>query len=204
MLLSFLFAIAVSIDAFAVGLAYGIKAIEIKQDKIWAVAFCSGLMFALAMLFAQKVSLFFRKEILDFVGAVLLILLGSYFLWQYAGDKKKNLRANSHYFDSYFGMITEMLQESNYADLDRSGEISLKEATYLGVMLALDAFCVGISAAWFGLAVWLTVAFVIASAGGFLILGLRFGKQGKDCNILGIIPGILLIGMGFMKILVGL
>ena len=204
MLLSFLFAIAISIDAFVVGLAYGIKEIEIKQDKIWAVAFCSGLMFALSMLVAQKISFFFQKETLDIVGAILLVLLGCYFLWQYFRDKKRNLRARVRCSDSYFGIITEMLQDANYADLDRSGEISLKEAIYLGVMLAIDAFGVGLSAAWFGLKVWVTVAFVIVGAGGFLILGLRFGKQGKDCGVLEIVPGILLIGMGVLKILVGL
>jgi putative Mn2+ efflux pump MntP len=102
------------------------------------------------------------------------------------------------------GLVIQILRKPQVADVDRSGSISSSEAVMLGVALSIDAFGAGLGAALLGLPALLTAAVIALSSAFFLIsgtyVGLRFSAK-RSRHALSVLPGILLIMMGIMKML---
>lgn len=102
------------------------------------------------------------------------------------------------------GLVIQILRTPQAADVDRSGIISASEAVMLGVALSLDAFGAGLGAALLGLPALLTAVVIAVSSAVFLVsgtqLGLRFSSK-RGMGALSILPGILLIMMGILKLL---
>lgn len=102
------------------------------------------------------------------------------------------------------GLVIQILRTPQAADFDKSGTISASEAIMLGVALSIDAFGAGLGAAMIGLPVLLTALTITASSALFLVGGIRFGfrfSAWKGMQTLSVLPGILLIMMGIMKLL---
>ncbi|CAM4258870.1 putative Mn2+ efflux pump MntP [Paenibacillus endophyticus] len=102
------------------------------------------------------------------------------------------------------GLVIQILKTPQAADVDKSGTISASEAVMLGVALSLDAFGAGLGAALIGLPSLLTALTIAAASAIFLIGGMRFGfrfSAWRGMQTLSLLPGILLIMMGIMKLL---
>lgn len=102
------------------------------------------------------------------------------------------------------GLVVQILRTPQAADVDKSGTISASEALMLGVALSIDAFGAGLGAAMIGLPALLTALTIAASSAIFLVGGIRFGfrfSAWKGMQTLSLLPGILLIVMGIMKLL---
>ncbi|WP_028609995.1 MntP/YtaF family protein [Paenibacillus harenae] len=102
------------------------------------------------------------------------------------------------------GLVIQILRTPQAADVDKSGTISASEAVMLGVALSLDAFGAGLGAAMIGLPALLTSLTIAAASAMFLVGGIRFGfrfSTWKGMHALSLLPGILLIMMGIMKLL---
>ncbi|WP_424768378.1 MntP/YtaF family protein [Paenibacillus sp. sgz302251] len=102
------------------------------------------------------------------------------------------------------GLVIQILRTPQAADVDKSGTISASEAVMLGVALSLDAFGAGIGAALLGLPALLTALTIALASAIFLIGGIRFGfrfSSWRGMQTLSLLPGILLIMMGIMKLL---
>jgi putative Mn2+ efflux pump MntP len=102
------------------------------------------------------------------------------------------------------GLVVQILRKPQMADVDRSGTISPSEALLLGFALSLDSFGAGLGAAMIGFSPLLT-ALVLSTASGLLLLagmqvGFRFAAW-PPMRALSILPGIMLIVMGVMKML---
>jgi putative Mn2+ efflux pump MntP len=102
------------------------------------------------------------------------------------------------------GLVIQILKTPSVADWDHSGNISMSEATLLGIALSLDAFGAGIGAALIGFAPLVTAATIAAASGSFIGAGLAVGYRFANLNWirkLSILPGCILILMGILKLL---
>ncbi len=182
-----LFALAVSSDGFVVGLAYGIRKIKIPLLSLLVICVASAGSVTLAMLLGRGLSTLLQPEMASRVGALTIIAIGLFFLMQLVRDRIGAIEENGDYPLLSFkikplGVIIQILKEPSTADFDRSGEIGIREAFFLGLALAMDAFGAGIGISLAGYNILFTalsvgvLKFLLVSGG--LILG---RKVTSDC-----------------------
>ncbi|WP_168122050.1 sporulation membrane protein YtaF [Paenibacillus sp. HB172176] len=222
-------AFAVSVDGFGVGVTYGLRKIRIPVLSVAIIACCSGLIIWLSMQAGAWLSVWISASAAKWIGAFILILIGCWALFQLARSKRDNngpdnkCEADSSNREARLaddtttetlsviklelkslGLVIQILRTPQAADVDRSGVISPGEAFMLGVALSLDAFGAGLGAALLGLPALLTAIVIAVSSALFLIsgtqIGLRFATT-RTMNALSVLPGILLIMIGIMKLL---
>lgn len=102
------------------------------------------------------------------------------------------------------GLVIQILRTPQAADVDKSGTISASEAVMLGVALSFDAFGAGIGAAMIGLPALMTALVIAAASALFLLSGIGFGfrfSNWRGMQALSVLPGLLLIVMGILKLL---
>jgi putative sporulation protein YtaF len=114
------------------------------------------------------------------------------------GEKKNCSRTGFLYF------FKKILMEPQEADLDNSGSINSKEAFFLGLALASDAFGAGIGVALTGFNPWVTSLMVGVSKFFLISLGLFWGHLSREKISLfpaHFLAGGLLILLGIFNIL---
>lgn len=184
-----LLALALSLDSLTVGLLYGARGIKLPWAAMAVVSGASGLLLAGAMSGGQALSAVLPAGVAQRLGALLLVGVGlwiTYQTWRSHGRpgaaapapvpglsepsptpggplKVWRLRLGS------IGVVIEILREPGAADIDHSGHISLTEACFLGIALALDSVAAGLGAAMAGFS---PLGLPLAAAGGSL--GLMF------------------------------
>ncbi|KGK88110.1 sporulation protein [Desulfosporosinus sp. HMP52] len=214
-----LMAVALSLDGFGVGLAYGLRRIRIPVNSLIAIAMCTVLAMGVSMLFGGWVTLWLELIPARLLGAVILLALGVFQLGKairngseevfpeavpamaYA-QPKAVLEPVFRFQLQLFGLVIQVLKTPDIADVDGSGVISLKESLLLGSALAIDAFASGIGAAMAGMT--LSVIGVVALT---QIMMLRLGQQmaGKIpvywTSKAEYLPGVVLILIGLGKLI---
>lgn len=204
------FGITVSLDGFLAAVAYGARRIRLTALASALVSLASAFMLWLAMQVGQFFNYFLPVRGSRLLGAVLLLAVGIYLIYQEKSAVERpalarplkeerllaqlNLRA--------FGLIVQILQDPTTADRDRSGVITWQEAGLLALALSLDSFGVGIGAALSGIDAG-AVAWVagLATLSFLLIgweLGYRLGK--KTGHRLIYLPGLILVGLGLVNL----
>ena len=214
-----LMAIALSLDGFGVGLAYGLRRIRIPMSSLIAIALCTVFAMGISMLFGSWVTSWLSFIPARLLGATILLTLGVFQLaraiWNGQRDnfpeavpamavamQKPVLEPIFRFQLSLFGFVIQVLKTPAIADVDGSGGISLRESLLLGSALAMDAFASGIGAAMAGMT--LSVIGLVALT---QIMMLRFGQQmaGKiPENWIAkaeYLPGVVLILVGLGKLI---
>lgn len=205
-----LFALALNMDAFATGVAYGIRRIKIPPGSLLIISGLSVLAIALSMLAGNVLAGFLSEAFARRLGGIILLLIGGWFVWQ---SLRKNGAQNSgtteetktllHIRIYSLGLVIHVLREPHRADLDRSGEISVQEAFLLGAALAMDSFGAGFAVCLLGFDLVLTAALVGIGHIVLTYLGLLTGRGfgatwlGKQFSVL---PGCILIFLGLAKL----
>ena len=213
-------ALALSMDAFGVGMAYGLKRIRIPLVSMGIIALCTGLAMAISMLFGQLLTSYLTVISPAIVGAGILIAIGSFQLVQAIRNRNVQEEAlpvmSSAVYqqesDSYktllkinlsmFGLVIQVLKTPDVADMDGSGTISPAESILLGAALALDAFASGMAVTMTGFPYYIIGLVAVMTA-----LMIRSGQMliGKiPCGFLSkakYLPGIMLIAIGILKIM---
>lgn len=212
-LLSYLlFALALNLDSFGAGLAYGARQIKVPPLSLIIISLISMTAICISMLGGKFLLSFIAVPLAHRLGGVLLLLIGLWVLLQTRTGKKhvENSGARKNTGDRVIeirirplGLIIQVLKEPALADLDRSGAISPAEAVILGAALAMDAFGAGFAVSMLGFSL-LTTALVVG-LGHFLLtyLGLLAGRTITGSTIgrrLTILPGCILIILGLFKI----
>lgn len=216
-----LLAFAVSIDSFGAGMAYGLRNIRIPLKSVSVIALCSGIAMLLSMYIGAGLAALLPIEVANGIGATILIGIGVWAL--FSGQAEKNgeppkYDKNGDDFDSghergaskevwtfeikQLGLVIHILKKPTIADMDRSGTITVGEATLLGCALSLDAFGAGLGAAMIGLPVWSTATLIALMSALFLLSGLQVGlrfRQAMWLRRLHYVPGALLIMMGLSR-----
>ncbi|TVY06927.1 MntP/YtaF family protein [Paenibacillus cremeus] len=225
-----LLAFAVSLDGFGVGVMYGLRKIRIPLPSLAIICCWSGVIIYLSMQIGVLMSRFVAPSAAKDVGAVILMGIGVWALYQMFSEKREDAEQDDVgesqpsgdaaplvvaesapatakevlYIElKRFGLVIQILRTPSIADMDRSGNISPYEATLLGLALSLDAFGAGIGAALLGFTPWLTASVIALASGTFLSTGLAIGfrfAELKWIRKLSILPGFVLIIMGIMKL----
>lgn len=213
-----LMAVALSLDGFGVGLAYGLRRIRIPINSLIAISLCTVLAMGTSMLFGGWVTLWLKLIPARILGASILLALGLFqlgkVLWNRNGEPlpeavpamaaaQANLVLEPVFRLQlrFFGLVIQVLKTPDIADVDGSGVISLKESFLLGCALAVDAFASGIGAAMAGMT--LSVIGIVALTQIFM---LRLGQQmaGKiPANWIDkaeYLPGAVLVLIGLGKL----
>ena len=184
-----LMAVALSLDGFGVGLAYGLRRIRIPMSSLIVIALCTVFAMGISMLFGSWVMLWLRFIPARLLGATILLTLGFFQLARAIWNRKREIFPQAvlamavvvqkpvlepvfRFQLSFFGLVIQVLKTPDIADVDGSGGISLRESLLLGSALAMDAFASGIGAAMAGMT--LSVIGIVALT---QIMMLRLGQQ---------------------------
>jgi len=205
-----IFALAVSMDGFGVGFAYGMRKIKIPLFSLLIICLSSAAAITLSMFFGGLVRNLFNPAFGERFGAGVIVLVGLYLIFQALaapGNKKisdtqpyKVFRLNL----SRLGIVIEVLRQPAKADFDRSGTINSWEAMVLGFALAMDALGAGFGAAVAGFRIWLTPVLVAVCKFLLVSAGVNLGKNASSKRLSGrfvsVLPGLILILIGIAKI----
>ena len=178
-----LLALSASIDALSLGITYGIQKTKMSKTAniiiFMIVLVCSSI----AILVGHFLSLLFSPTLSISLGSSLLIILGLYNI--YKGIKKSNTFVNF--------------------DTDNSNYIDNKEATAIGLAVAVDASCVSMGAGIIGYISFILPVFrgffhtLFVNCGKFVAKS-AVEKLNIPSHVLSIISGILLVLIGFLRI----
>ena len=220
MLLNCLFlAISSSIDSLGIGITYGIKNTKITMGAKSILFFISFIISIISIYFGNLLKYIFPNFLIHYLGSSLLILMGLFMCFQsvkvskqeYKIENDKNLKISDtekiySVFIKCLGITIKIIKNPNSSDLDKSNVIDSKEALFLGLALSLDSFCIGIG---FSMINTFSIIFPLLTSCFqlfFLSLGIYCGKKLYSFsklpdNIWSIISGILLIIIGFCKMI---
>ena len=220
MLLNCLFlAISSSIDSLGISITYGIKNTKITIGAKSILFFISFIISIISIYFGNLLKFIFPDFLIHYLGAFLLILMGLFMCFQSLKKSKrddivknsKNLEMSDtekiySFFIKCLGITIKIIKNPSSSDLDKSNIIDSKEALFLGLALSLDSFCIGIG---FSMLNTFSIIFPLLTSCFqlfFLSLGNYCGKKLYSFsklpdNIWSTISGILLIMIGFCKII---
>ena len=177
-----LLALSASIDALSLGITYGIKKTKMSRVGNLIIFLILLILSGISVLVGQYISILFSPTFSVFIGSSLLILLGIYNIYKAQNNISTNFDADN----------------SNYVDT--------KEAFILGLAVAVDASCVSLGSGMIGLSSLILPIFMaifhtfFVNCGNFVATSIV--KKLKISNkFLSILAGIILIFIGFLRIL---
>lgn len=191
MLNSLVLAISTSIDSLGIGITYGIKSTKISLIGKVILFVISLLSTYLSIFLGNFIQNIFPNFLTKLIGSFILIFMGIYICFE-------ALKNKNNYSNIFNNPIS--------SDLDNSKIIDSKESLFLAIALSLDSLCIGIGSTisdidltFFPLLVSI-FQIVLLSLGTFL--GLHISQIYKlPRNIWNILSGLLLILIGFIKLL---
>lgn len=195
-----LFALYSNLDNLVIGIAYGIKKINIKIFSNLIIAFITSTGTFLAMSIGFYITNFLPHNIANALGSLLIILLGGYFIYK----SESNLINNSKSNDLALKDIDDMIEYAKKTDLDNSGDINMRESLLISFGLALNNLGSGVAASVTGISISLTVVFTFILSIFTIIIGQYLGNSflGK---LLGryapLLSGFLLIILGILELI---
>ncbi len=203
-----LFALAVSADGFVVGVAYGVRQIKIPIISLLVVSLASALAVSFSMFCGKGLALFLSQDAAALIGSALIIIIGLYFMLQAGKERIGSIDCSEDVplltlEIKTLGIIIHILKEPSSADFDASGEISLKEAFFLGIALAMDALGAGLGMAMAGCKIFFTalcvgvLKFILVNSG--ILLG-RVLKSETLKNYSSLAAGLILIIIGVCEL----
>ncbi|MFQ3542533.1 manganese efflux pump [Halobacillus rhizosphaerae] len=192
-----LFVIALSLDSFGVGCIIGMKKILLTARGVITIGLVSGSCFLFSSYLGELVLPFISEQYANRIGACTLIAIGLFYLIQNlrnSEDKQKKERS--------WTQPARVFQDPEAADIDHSGGIRGKEVLLLGAALSFDSFGAGVSGALIGVSPLLTSLLISISTSLMLFGGILSGsKLSNKIDKLSIIPGLLLIMIGIIKLI---
>lgn len=198
LLSALLFSLSSNLDNVVVGTAYGLKKIKIKLPANLIIALITSAGTFLSMSLGVYISKFLPNYIANGFGALIIIILGSYFTIQSLikliyNKKSKGLALKD---------ITDMIEYAEKSDLDNSGDINTNEALLVAFSLTFNNVGTGVAASITGVSIQFTVILTFI----FSLLTIKFGETIGN-HVLGsflgkyapLLSGILLIILGIIE-----
>jgi len=204
-----LLGLAVSIDGFVAGIAYGLKNIRMPFTSLSIVGVVAGICTAIAMVMAYLVGQFINTDVAIAIGALLLIMLGLWSLFQeyitkdiafYEMDGEVTARKLTF---SLGRLVISIMSKPETADVDKLGIISPLEAVFLGVALGADAMVGTFAATLMGpmplyTPVVIGIIHMLCIASGFYSSQKFISERMK--KRFPYLPGALLILLGILRL----
>ena len=204
-----LFALAVSSDGFIVGVAYGVRKIRLPIMSLLVICIASATAVTVAMFCGKGLSYFLNPNTASRLGALTIMAIGLFFLLQSFRQKLCVMEENGKeplisLNLKPLGIIIQILKEPSSADFDSSGEIGTREAFFLGLALAMDAFGAGIGIAMAGYNILLTAVCVGMLKFILVSSGIKLGKVVTNERwqyLSSVLTGIILLALGTSELI---
>lgn len=188
--------IAINIDSLLIGVAYGIAKIHMSFASKAGISLATGIVLSITVLFGSYFANIFHNIWTQWLAAILLLIFGSILLiCSYSSED-------------------QILNNPEKADSNSDKIISFKEALLLGIALSVDSLGAGFSLGLMEDGNFLIPAAVFVVNILFLTVGECLGKMIQQTDLKSLtkikmrmdkaaayIPGVLLIILGFWKIL---
>ncbi len=203
------FAIALSLDAFSAGFAYGLRRIKIPLVSYCALICASMFIVGLSVFFGSAVAQIIPPVWGEKLGGMILLGIG---LWWLFRPRKNNKNINQEDQKikkivelrlASLAVIIQIFEEPVCADIDASGVISIQESLFLAFALSVDALGAVFGAALAGSVGIQTVLFIAIFQLFFLLLGVYLGRSSTFMWMRTqgpVIAGLLLCMLGLLKI----
>lgn len=205
-----LIAIAISMDSFSVGVAYGIKDIKVPLHSLVVLDIISVTLLSLGLFAGNLLTRLIPQIATNLVGAGILLIIGLWFLIQgwlnYRFPKEKVHEPTSIAIISInsLGIAINVLRDPSKIDLDISGVIDTKEAIVLGIALAIDSLAIGIAVSLSSFSTILLTLLLVAILNlVFLLSGIHVGKNYIASRLkekTSFIPGCILVILGLTRL----
>lgn len=171
-----LLAISLSIDAFGLGIAYGLRKIKFPIISMIIICLFSFFYSTLALFAGQYISCIISTNVSKYIGISILFSMG---LW--------------------------IIRNPLDVDINDSGCLHIKESILLSLALSIDSIGVGVASALSGLISLLVPLFTGIFQFLFLLIGTTLGKKllhpsFKNKKILSILPGLILILFAILRL----
>lgn len=200
LLSALLFSLSSNLDNVVVGTAYGLKKIKIGIITNLIIAIITSAGTFLSMYLGVYISKFLPHYIANSFGAGTIIILGGYFVIQ----STIKLINNKNSKELALKDIDDMIEYAEKSDLDKSGDINIKEAVFVAFALTFNNLGTGVAASITGVSIQFTVIFTFILSLLSIMLGETIGNNVLG-NFLGkyapLISGMLLIILGIIEFL---
>jgi putative sporulation protein YtaF len=208
-------AISLSLDAFSVGISYGMRKIRIPLISKMIICFFSAAYALIALIIGRSLHSILPANAAGIIGIAILIIMGIWItlqaLFQNDGKDKKSLpdsKQNRTLFElaiKSLGVTIYVIKNPARGDIDSSGSIDILESLLLGLALSIDALGVGIGSALAGLHSILIPLTVGLFQLIFLYIGTHIGKRltvlrAANRKALALLPGLLLIFLAVLRL----
>ncbi|WP_169612903.1 sporulation membrane protein YtaF [Nodosilinea sp. P-1105] len=210
-------AVAVSLDSFGVGVAYGVRRIHVPFWSLAMITLCTALTLLLSVFTGEVIVTLISPEAPEALGGGLLVGIGLLAVLNqiksqmpprekpYAPDLSPQADQGSpdHSDFNPLKIIPRILASPDAADFDQSHTISLHEAFFLGLAVSLDSFVAGIGIRLLGYSPWLIILTMALMSSAFIYVGIRLGMMiagHRWFRQLPYFPGTLLIVIGLHRL----
>ncbi|SCY82866.1 sporulation membrane protein YtaF [Alkaliphilus peptidifermentans] len=210
MLQAILIAIAISIDSFSVGFAYGVRNIKVPLHSLIILDLISVSLLSIGFFAGNLLTRYFPPAIAELSGAIIIIGIGIWYLIQgwlnhrYPPCELRNPTSIAIISIKSLGIAINVLRDPSKVDCDISGIIDTKEAILLGFALAVDSLAVGVAVSIASISlISLTLILVAIMNLLFLIIGINLGNKllsNRFRDKTSFIPGCILILLGLLRI----
>lgn len=199
-------AIAVSIDGFWGGFAFGLRKIRISFPSLLIISSWSIVCTFIAMIIGHNLKTFIPIEYGKYIGAGLLVLLGIFTIKEGYRQGKGETSARNEIIGVKFKIsnLFKILQNPILADMDQENDIKPFEGTMLGLAVAMDASIAAFTLALMGLNPYITpflfgfTHFSLIGAGNILA---RQNLVSYVTEKFSLLPGFILIALGILRLL---
>lgn len=195
-----LFAVSSSTDNFIIGLSYGIFKIKINIICNLIIAFISCIGTFVSMLIGETIGNYIPSIYSNYLGSILLILLGLYMLT--SSLRGKNFTSNK---DKKINCYENFIEHPEIIDSNNSKNIEFKESVLLGIILCINNFSLGIGASITGLNIYLTSFSSMIFSIMFIKLGFYIGNRSIPKNLSNcceIISSLIIILLGIYELFI--
>ena len=163
MLFSLLLAFSLSLDALGIGLSYGLRSIRFRPSALLLLTIEAFLMMELFLFAGRRLAAVFPAHLAERFSPMLLLFFG---VWLCLHGMGHGMRKE-----------TSPLHSPSLCDKNASSLIEPQEALLLGLLLSVDSFAIGLSAAAGGINVTLLPLFSALFQTFFLALGENCGTR---------------------------
>lgn len=184
-----LFAVGANIDCLAIGISYGMRAIQIDFKNSMCIAIISCLGTTVSMSLGGYISSIFATSWLNKLGCVVIIATGIYLLFQYVQEHQH--KRDIKHLEDY--------------DKDHSGTINGKEVFALSIGLSANNAGVGIGASMAGTPILYSCALTFILSFLFIQLSVHVGNRIRtkhSADIATLCSSIVLIVLGIYELFI--
>ncbi len=195
-----LYSLSSNLDNLVIGIAYGVKKIKIGITPNLIIATVTSIGTLISMSVGKFISGFLPTSLTNMLGAVIIMLLGLYFLIQSILKLIPKSYSNSLALKD----VDEIMDYAEKSDSDNSGTLNIKEAFVVSLGLMLNNLGTGLAASITGVNVSITVICTFILSIALLMLGKSIGHNvlGSICGKYApLISGVLLIILGIFELI---